>query len=87
MRLVKQQLAALSSNGNEEVLGGQKAHKKQSEQKKRVKKKVPQSGILKRTNSDTKRALTEIEIREKNLEYLIKSDSASKSLDVMNKVC
>ena len=86
MRLVKQQLAALSSNGTEEVTGGHKNHKKQSDQKKRVKKKVPKSGVSKKTKSDTKRTLTETEIRQRNLEYLRNSGSASKSLDVMNKV-
>ena len=86
MRLVKQQLAALSSNGTEEVTGGQKDHKKQSEQKKRVRKKVPKLGVSKKTKSDTTRTLTESEIRQRNLEYLKNTDSTSKSLDIMNKV-
>ena len=87
MRLVKQQLAALSSKASSGSAGIEegKAVKKDPKNKGR-KRKRDSSLAVKQVKKQSKVGLTEEEIKTANLEYLRKSQPAEKSVELMNKV-
>ncbi len=87
MRLVKQQLAALSSKASSGSAGIEevKVVKKDPKNRRRNKKK-DSSLAVKQTRKKSKPALTEEEIKTANLEYLRKSQPAEKSVELMSKV-
>ena len=87
MRLVKQQLAALSSRDTPE-LGSQKekATLKKNRKERRNKKKQPAGAVKKKQSKEAAATLSEAEVRERNLEYCKKSMAAEKSTELMMKV-
>ena len=87
MRLVKQQLAALSSRDTAEP-GSQKdkTTRKKDRKERRTKKKQPAGAVRKKQSKEAAAALSGAEVRERNLEYCKKSMVAEKSAELMIKV-
>ena len=87
MRLVKQQLAALSSRDTAE-LGSQKekATRKKDRKERRANKKQPAGAVKKKQSKEAAAALSEPEVRARNLEYYRRSMDAVKSAELMMKV-
>ena len=87
MRLVKQQLAALSSRGTPELESQKvKAAGKKDRKERRNKKKQPAGAVKKKQSKEAAATLSEAEVRERNLEYYKKSMAADKSTKLMMKV-
>ncbi len=87
MRLVKQQLAALSGKGSSGSVGTEEGTPVGKDPKDRRRKRKKDSSLaVKQAKKKSKSSLTEEEIKAANLEYLRKSQPAEKSADLMSKV-
>ena len=87
MRLVKQQLAALSSKTSSGSAGVEEGKIVKKDPKNRTRKRKKDSSLaVKQTKKESKIGLTEEEIKAANLEYLRKSQPAEKSVELMSKV-
>lgn len=87
MRLVKQQLAALSSRDTPELESQKgKATGRKDRKERRNKKKQPAGAVKKKQSKEAATTLSEAEVRKRNLEYCKKSMAAEKSTELMMKV-
>lgn len=86
MRLVKQQLAALSSKRCAERSGNGANEKIAKTDRKKRKGKKQSTSAVKKNIKESPKCLSEAEIRKQNLEYLRDSVPAEGSVDLMNKV-
>ena len=87
LRLVKQQLAALSNRDTAE-LGSkeEKAAGKKDRRETRSKRKQSAGAVKKKQKKEAAAILSKAEVRERNLEYCKKSIAAEKSAELMMKV-
>jgi len=86
MRLVKQQLAALSSKASANSTSVEKDKASKAQLKKKGRKQKKESAKIVKKKKQSTVGLSGAEIKKHNLEYLKTSQPADKSVDLMNKV-
>ena len=86
MRLVKQQLAALSSKASTNPASVEKDKPSKAQLKKKGRKQKKESAKTVKKKKQSTVGLSGAEIKKHNLEYLKTSQPADKSVDLMNKV-
>ena len=87
MRLVKQQLAALSSKPSAEPAGVENNKSNKDGPKQRNRKRKKESSLaVRHKNKESAVALTKEDIKKSNLEHLKKLQPAEKSVELMSKV-